>query len=231
MDPLSALADLLVPPRCAACARPSRAGLCAVCSEAADALSLPDLGRAWLEDGVLAVAAFAYDGVVRDALRGVKAGGRHAAATGLGDLLRARVRPPGPGPGIAVTWVPSTRRRLRERGVEVPRLLAGRGAAPLLRRVVDRPDQTTLSRAARRSSPHGVFVAAARPPPGVVLVDDVRTTGATATAAAAVLRARGARRVLVVTLAAGGDQARSDASLGRRGRRDGRPATGRARSW
>ena len=42
----------------------------------------------------------------------------------------------------------------------------------------------------------------------MVLVDDVRTTGATATAAALALRAAGARRVLVVTFAVGGDEAR-----------------------
>jgi hypothetical protein len=39
------------------------------------------VGWFWGDAAMLAVGAFAYDGVIRDALRGVKAGGRHAAAT------------------------------------------------------------------------------------------------------------------------------------------------------
>ena len=91
---------------------------------------------------------------------------------------------------------------------ELPELLAGMAAVPMLRRTVQRPDQTELSPAERRVSPQGCFVATGEVPPDVVLVDDVRTTGGTALAASGALLAAGARRVLVATLAVGGDDAR-----------------------
>ena len=207
MGLLADVVDLVLPARCAGCGRPSRAALCPDCEEAAETLVLPDLGHTILDDGVVAVGVYAYAGVIADAVRAVKLGGASAAAVGLGTLLRARLRLPAPAADLAVTWVPSTRRRLRQRGVEIPRLLAGPGATMLLRRVRERPDQTALDRTARRASPAGSFVAVTAPP-AVVLVDDVRTTGATAAAAADALRAAGARRVLVATLAVGGQEAR-----------------------
>ena len=159
-----------------------------------------------LAPDVAAVGVYAYDGVIRDAVRGMKMGGRHAAARPLGAAVRAVAAEVASWP---ITWVPSSRRRLRERGVEITRLLAGADAVALLRRTVDRPDQTSLSAQARRQSPLGVFTAVGSAPRDVVLVDDVRTTGATALAAAEALRAAGARRVLVATLAVGGDDARN----------------------
>ncbi len=162
------------------------------------------------------MGVYAYAGVIRDALQGVKVAGRHACASGLGALMRARLTPALAVGGDAwtpasVTWVPSTPRRLRERGVELTRLLAGPTAIPLLRRTGERPDQTALSALQRRSSPTGAFEASGPVPAAVVLVDDVRTTGATAAAAAAALQVGGARRVLVATLAVGGDAARAAA--------------------
>lgn len=205
---LAGVVNLIVPPRCAACGAPAPTALCRGCHAAADRLVLRDLARTILDDDVVAVGLYAYEGVVADALRAVKAGGQHAAAVGLGALLRQRLRLPVPADGCALTWVPSTRRRLRQRGVEIPRLLAGPEATALLRRVVERPDQTILGPAARRASPAGAFAAAGPAPPAVVLIDDVRTTGATAADAARALRAAGARRVLVATLAVGGQDAR-----------------------
>lgn len=154
---------------------------------------------------VAAVGVYAYSGVVREAVRGMKIAGRFAAAGHFAPVLRAL---PGVSPAWPVTWVPSTPRRLRERGVDIPRLLAGDGAVRLLRRVGHRADQTSLTPAQRRSFPADAFVATAPVPPAVVLVDDVRTTGATAGAAAGALLAGGAQRVIVATLAVGGDDAR-----------------------
>lgn len=201
--------DLVVPPRCPGCGRPPSGVWCATCARAADRLALTDLGCAALSDGVLAVGAFAYEGVVARTIRAIKVRGAFSAAAGLGDVLRTRLRLPAAAPDLAVTWVPSTRRRLRERGDDLPRLLAGPGATRLLERVLDRPDQTALDAAARRASPVGAFAPAAPAPRAVLLVDDVRTTGATAAAAATALQSAGARRVLVATLAVGGLQARA----------------------
>lgn len=195
--------DLLLPPRCLACAAPGRDGLCEECERDATRHALAGGGATVLAPGVRAVAAYAYRGVVRDAVRALKAGGCHAGAAPLGRLLAHRLRLP-PADEVTRTWVPSHPRRLRQRGVELTRLLAGSGAVPLLRRTVLRPDQTTLAPAQRRTSPVGAFAALGAVPRAVVLIDDVRTTGATARAAAEALHAGGATRVLVATLAAGG---------------------------
>ncbi|HEV2785398.1 MAG TPA: hypothetical protein VGV67_03340 [Solirubrobacteraceae bacterium] len=200
--------NALIPLRCAACARPTREGLCQVCAAAAEALRLPARAVAILTPQVAAVGVFAYDGVVRDAVRGMKLSGRFAAAAPLGERVLQRA-------GLAatwpVTWVPSSPARRRARGVDLPQVLAGAGATPLLRRQHDGPDQTSLTAEQRRRLPAGTFAAVGTVPAQVMLVDDVRTTGATAIAAAQALLDGGARRVLVATLAVGGDAARGAA--------------------
>lgn len=200
------LIDTLLPPRCAACAVPAPHGLCDACWRAADALRLGQQQWERLDDRVAAVGVFAYDGVVRDAVRGMKIAGRHGAARILGRQIRCHAGVPSDWP---VTWVPATRRRIRRRGFDLPHLLAGSGAVGLLRRTLERPDQTSLSAVQRRRSPLGAFTAITVPPSDLVLVDDVRTTGATALAAAMALLDAGARRVVVATLAVGGDDARA----------------------
>lgn len=207
MRPPASVLELLVPRRCAGCRFPSPAALCPACRDAAEPFALADLGREELAEGVLAVACYAYAGVVAEAVRGMKVRGQRRVAAELGTLLRSRLRLPGPAEGVSVTWVPSTPRRLRQRGVELTRLLAGPEAQDLLERVVERPDQTRLDHVGRRYSPAGAFRARGPAPARVVLVDDIRTTGATATAAALALREAGAERVLVATLALAGDAA------------------------
>ena len=205
VETMPGLVDAVVPRRCAACGAPAL-GLCDVCAALAGALRLPPSRYDLLADRVAAVGVYAYDGVVRDAVRGMKIAGRFAAAVHLAATVR---RHPAVPEHWAVTWVPSTRRRRRERGFELPQLLAGAGAVALLRRTGERPDQTSLTPAERRLSPAGAFAACTSVPDDVVLVDDVRTTGATAAAAADALLSGGARRVLVATLAVGGDDARA----------------------
>ncbi len=196
------LLDLVLPQLCAACGHRGT-GLCRDCRRAADALRLPDGEPVRIGPAVMAVAAFRYDGVIARAIRTVKRPGHHAAAGHLGTLLWTEI---GDAIGGASrwprTWVPSTRSRLRHRGADIPRLLAGPGAVRLLRRVRQRNDQTELTAGERRALPVGDFRSGYAVPPHVVLVDDVRTTGSTATAAASALQGAGAARVLVVSLAA-----------------------------
>lgn len=200
--------DAVLPVRCAACAEPGF-GWCRVCAAAAEGLRLTGGGAVLLTPAVAAVGVYAYDGVVRDAVRGMKLSGRSAAAADLGCEIRALAVIPA---GWQVTWVPSTRRRRRQRGFDLPRLLAGPGAVGLLERTFEGPDQTELTSQQRRSFPPDAFRAISPLPRCVVLIDDVRTTGATATAAAGALTAAGASHVLVATLAVGGDAARSAAA-------------------
>lgn len=210
----AALVDLLVPVRCPACsAVAGAAGVCGACRVAMDELLLGDRGAEELADGVLAVGGWAYGGVVARLVRGMKVGQRWAAAPALGRRLRAELGLPAP-LEVATTWVPSSRRRRRARGFELPRLLAGPGAVRLLAETGDRPDQTALDPSARRALPPGSFRALRPAPHAVVLIDDVRTTGATARAAALALRGAGAARVLVATLAVAGTHARTGARQG-----------------
>jgi len=199
--------DLVLPLRCPACAAPGAPVLCAPCAALLAALALPEFGAEPLEDSVVAIGAYAYAGVAAKVVRGLKLSGRWAGAVALGQQLRRTLDLP-PATRVPVTWVPSSPRRRRARGVELPRLLAGPQAVRLLDAVGDPPDQTALPAAQRRAGARGAFASRGPVPPAVVLVDDVRTTGATATAAALALRAAGARRVLVVTFAVGGDEAR-----------------------
>lgn len=199
---VSPVLDLLLPERCAACGQPAR-GLCRRCLLAATELRLTEGAPVELGPGVLGVAPFVYDGVIARALRNIKRPGHHAPACWLRELLWAEITPRlGTTASWPRTWVPSSRARLRARGAEIPRLLAGDGAAAMLRRVRQTGEQKRRSARERRSGPAGDFAVIRRVPTDVILVDDVRTTGATASVSAATLRAGGARRVLVVTLAA-----------------------------
>lgn len=207
---LTSLTDLLAPARCGGCLAALPAApllLCARCLGQVAAARLPDLGWARLRPGVRAVSAFAYAGPLAAALRRAKAPGGHGLAPSLARLLwEALALDPRHLPA-ARTWVPSVPRRARTRARELPQVLAGPGAVSLLGRRGDPPDQAGLDPAARRLAPFGTFVATRPAPAAVVLVDDVRTTGATALAAAAALADAGACRVLVVTLALGGQDA------------------------
>jgi ComF family protein len=108
-----------------------------------------------------------------------------------------------------VTPVPTTARRLRERGYNQAALLAAelaccsrRDEAPLLRRVAGTRTQTALQPAARAANVAGAFEACG-PLAGehVILVDDVLTTGATAAECARVLHDAGACCVRLITFA------------------------------
>lgn len=218
----ASLADLVAPLRCGGCLAPVPAGpvlLCPPCLAATQAARLPGLGWTRLRPGLLAVSAFAYTGPLAAALRRAKTPGGHGLAPGLALLLwqALRLDPaalPTALPAVR-TWVPSVPRTARTRARELPRVLAGPGAVALLGRRGNPPDQAGLDPVRRRVAPFGTFVARGPVPPAVVLVDDVRTTGATALAAAAALERAGARRVLLVTLALGGQDARSPLSLAR----------------
>jgi ComF family protein len=108
-----------------------------------------------------------------------------------------------------VVPVPTTARRLRERGYNQAGQLAaevaarsGRRLAPLLRRVAGTRTQTTLQPAARAANVAGAFELAGNVHGAhVMLVDDVLTTGATAAECARVLGAAGACCIRLLTFA------------------------------
>lgn len=124
-----------------------------------------------------------------------------------------RLEPPEPGGQAAlVVPVPTTRRRLKERGYNQAGLIAGRLAARTGRKLVralaregDARTQVSLRPTERRANVRGAFDLGpeAQRIRGrhVLLVDDVLTTGATASAAASALERAGATGVSLVTFA------------------------------
>ena len=112
----------------------------------------------------------------------------------------------------AITWVPVSRKRLRKRGFDQARYLAGSLCVEwhvepqeTLRKILDNPPQSGLEDAdARRVNVLGAYeavhperIAGKR----FLLVDDICTTGSTLGEAARVLRQAGAADVLGLTLA------------------------------
>lgn len=220
---MTALLDLVFPPRCAACGGSVHAEpFCPVCAGAVDPVP-PGCGRCGQPgpDVLCASCALsppAFDGVhagglfggpLADAVHALKYGDRPALARPLGAWLARRARVPA---GALVVSVPLARGRRIERGYDQAALLAdslaraagagGCRARTVLRRVRETPPQVGKTRAERARNVAGAFEAT-RAVSGrdVVLVDDVVTTGATADAAAGALRRAGARSVVVVALA------------------------------
>ena len=197
--PWSAVADLLVPPRCAGCAVPCRGAWCPRCADRLASLALADGARLELAEGVRAVGAYPHEDLAREVLLAAKLRGRHAALPAMAALLRHRLELPPPGEEVGWTWIPSGSRSQRRRGLDVPARLAGPGAVRLLAPIRGRARQTGRDAHGRRRGARDRFRVIGRPPPAVVCVDDVRTTGSTARAAGLTLRAAGAQRVLVAT--------------------------------
>lgn len=151
------------------------------------------------------VVLFEYRGAERDLILGLKHNRSVDTLPALADRLAGAVETGewSPGP-TAVTWVPTTPGRRRDRGYDQSYLLARATARRLgvpCRRLLRRTGhaQEGLDAAARRAGPQLSALRSLHGP--VLVVDDVVTTGATLAAAAAVLRAAGAPEVYAAALA------------------------------
>ena len=193
--------DRLTPPLCPTCGIPvaseTAATACAGCREAPPPF---DYAR----------AAAAYGGLVREAVHGLKFGGRRSLARPLADLLGEQCAPGLGARPDALVPVPLARARERERGFNQAALVAERLGERLALRVRPRwlvrlratAAQSDLTAAERRTNVAGAFAASpAVAGRHVVIVDDVVTTGATVGECARALRAAGAGRIGVLTVA------------------------------
>ncbi|MEV7965207.1 ComF family protein [Sphaerisporangium sp. NPDC088356] len=226
---LTAFLDLVLPARCAGCARAGSV-VCPACAQELHgdprprAPSPPPRGMPDCWAGAL------YAGAPRRAILAYKERGRTALARPLAASLTATLvaalrESDALGAPLALVPIPSARKAVRQRGHDpVGRLaelavgaLRSRGApvtlAPVLaqrRRVRDQAGLSASQRAANLSGAFGVRAAGSaperslwgRPDPVAVLVDDIVTTGTTLAEAAGALRREGVVVPLAVTLAA-----------------------------
>lgn len=211
---LSALLDLIYPPKCPFCRsvldRPA-GGVCPICEG-----SLPHTGseRAHrLENGMLTLSPLRYTGTVRGAVRRYKFSGASGYAVPFGKRMARCLKEERDPALFIVTWVPLSDKRRRSRGYDQARLLAESMAkelglekpVPLLRKLRDNGPQSALTdHEARRANVKGVYTVtdpAAVAGKHILLVDDVLTTGFTVSSCAQALKKAGAVEVTAVTLA------------------------------
>lgn len=157
-------------------------------------------------------AVWRYTGDVRKSLHRYKFGSaRHYAAV-YGRLLAMRILRDLPQADI-ITWVPVSRKRLRQRGYDQVRLLAeavspalGIPAETLLDKFRDnQPNSGLRTPEERRANVLGVYKAVGQEHflgKRVLLLDDIITTGATASECARVLLTAGAEEVIFAAIAA-----------------------------
>ena len=203
--------NLLFPRKCPFCNRHigGRDLICGDCEK-----TLPYTGdRARRQVSGLRVAApLYYEDAVRRALLDFKFKGRMGGLPCFGSLMARCAAEEFGGEFDAITWVPVSRKRLRRRGFDQSRYLAGSLCVEwhgepqeTLRKTTDNPAQSGLDDAdARRANVLGVYEAV-RPEniagKRFLLIDDICTTGATLSEAARVLRQAGAADVVGLTLA------------------------------
>lgn len=209
------LLRLVYPPKCVFCGtllEREEQDACKACLAElpwTDESSAVQTGRAFSR----CVSPFFLTGKVHQALVDYKYHQRESYGVCFGRWMGACARRCRSDPFDLVTWVPVSRRRLRERGFDQCRLLAVQvakvyGMRPVrtLKKWKDVPSlaSSEASPAMRRKLVAGVYrvispetVAGKR----ILLVDDIITTGSTLEEAAGTLRAAGAAEVCCVTAA------------------------------
>lgn len=205
---LDLLADLVAPPRCAACDDFVRRDVlfCVPCSVGVEE------GRE-LPSGRRARAVYEYGGAIASAIMRFKYGGRSDLANRLAaPMAELAASDPLLRRAEIVVPVPLHPQRVVERGFDQAALLAKPVARRLrvpwgiatLARTKQTPKQATLDRAARLANVTNAFVVV-RPEAvagrAVLLIDDVCTTGATLDACASALSCAGAKVVSALVIA------------------------------
>lgn len=214
---VSALLDLLFPPKCPFCGRMLEKGQVLLCPDCQRDLPWTRgvQGEQKLEFIKLCVAPLWYRDKVRNSHHRYKFSGVRAYTESYAALMAQCVEDHLAGRVDVVTWVPLSRRRLWRRGYDQSRLLAERLAPKLgvpcehlLKKIRHTKAQSGITgESERRANVLGAYeLVSGAEADGrrILLVDDVVTTGATASECARILRTAGAAEVVCVTLAMAG---------------------------
>jgi len=205
--------DLLFPPRCVFC-RGFLGKSGNVCPSCADALPccVGDEAIQLGEFYSFCVSPFYYEGVVRESHHRYKFQGASCYSRTYAPYLAECIAAHCGNRYDLISWVPLSRKRLRERGYDQARLLAddiaavlGTRTVPTLRKVKNTAAQSGLGGAEERraniSEAYVVLDKASIAGKRVLLVDDVSTTGSTLAECARCLLLAGAEEVICATLA------------------------------
>lgn len=213
MNIWNALLDLLFPPKCVFCGKVLQRGEQEVCGKCEKTLPvIPDNRVVHRGDYGRCAVTFYYEDMVRDGIHALKFGGRRHCAAHFARCMAQTVAEHLGGEFDAVTFVPVSPRRLRQRGYDQSALLAeelakiwGVEVLPTLKKIRHTRTQSTISAPEERRA--NVLGAYAPVNPAVIggkrllLIDDVLTSGSTLSVCASVLRRAGAESVVCAALA------------------------------
>lgn len=213
MGIVSGFLDLLFPPRCVFCRKLVKTGRDLICPDCRTSLPYTRAGGEQHGDHFsLCVAPLYYEDTVRESLLRYKFHDATGYAEVYAELLADCIRQNLAGRYDLISWVPLSKKRLRERGYDQAMLLALSTALRLddvavgtLKKVRDVEKQSTVgSEEKRRANIAGAYeaedaelVAGKR----ILLIDDIVTTGSTLSECAATLKAAGAAEVLCAAVA------------------------------
>lgn len=205
------LLDLVFPPKCVFCTAILESAGETVCPDCRKSLPKYRCERAGKTEFIPKVAAaLYYEDTVRRSLHRYKFSGRSHYAPVYAALMWEAVSAQLDAPFDTLSYVPLSRKRLRQRGYDQARLLAeelgkilGMEPVPLLEKRRDVPAQSSMKTAAeRRANISGCYaVTADVRGRRILLVDDIFTTGATLSEAARMLRTAGAAEVYAAAVA------------------------------
>lgn len=214
MGAFSAFLDILFPPRCVFCRRFLRSGermqICPECRT-----SLPYTKNGGEKTGeffTVCVAPLYYEDDVRESLLRFKFKDATGYAEEYGKLLADCIRDNLAGRYDLISWVPLSKKRLKERGYDQAMLLALAAALELddvavstLEKPLEAEKQSQMgSPEKRRANISGAYrVADPELVQGrrILLIDDIVTTGATLSECAKTLLEAGAAEVLCAAVA------------------------------
>lgn len=221
----NALVDLVLPPRCIACAQISTdLPFCKICQLSVSNVTnpcsrcgIPNLGSSSCPNCSqnplhfdLASAPFLYGGQVAVAISRFKYEGLSYLASFLGTLLYQYLQSIECTADLVVP-VPLHQKRLKQRGYNqsalLARKLAYKAKIPLsctaLVRIKNTLPQTQLNRKERWNNVKNAFWVNPKKVDGrsILLIDDVMTSGSTATSCSLALKENGATKIHVLTLA------------------------------